>query len=388
MKKSFIITVGIVLLLLVLGAWMYLLFFGTPETSDDVFANLGFGNTSDTSIPTPTEPTMGETAPFIDTKDALRQLTTRPVAGFGFVGTSSNIVRYAERGTGHVYEIEIDTGTEKRISGTTIPQVVEAVFSKSGNSVAFVSESDTERRVYVGEIQLEASSIDFLTLPPNAFEPHFENDTTVHYALPTNIGTDGYSIDIRNTNSVRIFSIPLREIHVIWGDYTYVYNKPSQYSPGALYRIGSSLTPITPQSFAYVGGVSGTHYFGSESVNGKIKSYALNQNTEAKTSLTLTYIPEKCAVVERSPDTMWCTSPVGEMGAPFLEDWYKGVTYSEDSLWTIDLTTGESLLHIMFLAESGRIIDVDTILASYDGYRPLFRNKLDGTLWLYDSTLK
>ena len=110
MKNPLLITIGLVLIVLVLGVWLYLLFFGTPDTADEVFSDLGFDIASQpVNVVAPEIPAASDT--FVDTAgEKLRQITTRPVAGFvSFFSSSTDLVRYAERGTGHIYELNIST---------------------------------------------------------------------------------------------------------------------------------------------------------------------------------------------------------------------------------------------------------------------------------------
>ena len=121
MNRKVLIGIGVVLIFIVLGVWVYLMIYGVPKNSDDVFANLGFGSGPiDDSLPPPI--TEEPTPTILDTEtpdpEALRQLTVRPVAGATiFADGDTQYIRYAERGTGHVYEINIASGNESRISG-------------------------------------------------------------------------------------------------------------------------------------------------------------------------------------------------------------------------------------------------------------------------------
>ena len=54
MNRALVITVGIVIIIIVLGVWVYLMLFGTPEKTGDVFTNLGFEiSQQDTTIAPP-----------------------------------------------------------------------------------------------------------------------------------------------------------------------------------------------------------------------------------------------------------------------------------------------------------------------------------------------
>ena len=54
MKKQIFIVAGTLIVVLLLAVWGYLFFFGTPESADDVFANLGLNGEVDTNyVPPP-----------------------------------------------------------------------------------------------------------------------------------------------------------------------------------------------------------------------------------------------------------------------------------------------------------------------------------------------
>ncbi|MFT5037285.1 MAG: hypothetical protein ACI9VM_000864 [Candidatus Azotimanducaceae bacterium] len=390
MKKTLIISIGIICILVAAAVWIYLLFFGAPEQSDDVFTNLGIGG-GDASVQVPTN--QGEDASTEDTvtpiaasKDALRQLTLKPVAGFGFVGSSSDLIRYAERGTGHVFEINVANGTEKRISGTTIPRVVDAVFEESGTSVVLIAENGYQRDIVAGYINEEENTIDLINLPTNSFDPKFTSDSVLRYAVVTDSGTDGFELDINANTPSKLFSIPLRDATFIWSEETYAYNKPSAVLQGSLYHIDqSTLTPKTSGAFGFVGGVNDAYYFSSAIVKGESKSYATARATEARTELAVMFMPEKCVPDKTTTNLLWCASQLSLPDALFIDNWYKGAVQSEDFLWLVDIENGVAELLSDFLDESGRLIDVNKIEIDQSGTSPIFRNKIDNTLWLYDT---
>ena len=146
MNKQVFIIIGSVIVLILLAVWVYLLFFGTADTADDVFANLGLNGEEDTTIVV--APIVEEEQPLVNMeRPKLRQLTTKPVAGFNEVqhtASSTPVLYYAEMGTGHIYTINLQSGEEVRISGTTIAQANEALFSHDGATVAIASFSNTK----------------------------------------------------------------------------------------------------------------------------------------------------------------------------------------------------------------------------------------------------
>lgn len=390
MKKSVIITTGVVLILIVLGIWGYLLFFGTPADSDEVFANLGIGDGPGAPSPAPQETPTPRQEPVtqVDTQgEALRQLTTKPVAGFAYMGSSSDSIRYVERGTGHVFEIGLANGQERRVSGTTIPNVVDAVFSPEGSTVALVSEDGYTRKIVAGSLNGSDEQVDFISLPNNAFEPSFATEYRVRYGVRTDTGVEGYELDVRDSQPLRLFSIPLRDISILWEDNTYVYNRPARAQLGALYVVDGGLAPVTSAAYGLVAGMSSGHYFETHVEGEDLVSAAISRSSGERRGLAIDYIPEKCAVSTAATSSMWCAAPLEEYGDSFLEDWYKGTVRSEDLLWRVDILRGQAQLSANFLEQSGRMIDVDQLLAGPRDETVLLRNRLDNTLWLYDSTV-
>lgn len=388
MKRSLIITIGVVVALIVIGIWVYLLFFGTPDNSDDIFSDLGLGEPS-VSTPTPTPEPQPETPQTqVDTRSGgLQQLTTRPVAGFGFMGTSSSLLRYVERGTGHIYELDIDSGSETRVSGTTIPRVVESEFSGSGSHVIQVSEDGTERTILIGTIDHENTSTEYVTLSAAVSEATFINEKKVGYIAYEDRGIGGYEYDLSLRDPVRLFLISLQDVRMIWHDgEPYVYNSPTRHYTGSLYEIqDSDLVPRTAGEHGFVTGMNDSYIFGSYVRDRGYTSYALDRETSERIPLATTYIPEKCDTVANSPDALWCASSFQEYGRSFIENWYKGIITSRDVLWRINVPFGEAQLVSDFFDESGRRIDVDMLMSSADGPVVLFRNRLDNTLWMYDT---
>ena len=125
MKKSIILSIGALVIFLLLAVWGYLFFFGTPESSDEFFTDLGLNGEVDTSyVPPPVE--VATSTPTVNMKrPKLRQLTTKPVAGFAEIirsTTTPAVVYYVEQGNGHIFTIDTKSGEEVRVSRTTVAQ--------------------------------------------------------------------------------------------------------------------------------------------------------------------------------------------------------------------------------------------------------------------------
>lgn len=390
MKQGIIITLGGILIIAVFGVWIYLLIFGTPENSEQLFADLGFGEEEIPRAPAPLE-TVSEPETTVQIGDsALAQITTRPAAGFEFAHTaSSTAIRYAERGVGHVYEIDLTTGVEKRVLGKTFTAITEAVFSPSGTAVALVSMSGDERTAYLEEIGTEDESVVAHEFPADAENIAFPNDAEVRYTRTDTNGMTGYSYDLASETTTELFTIPFTDATVLWTENeTLVYNRPAPYLQGGLYAIeGNALRRIGATAYGFSAlarPTEGTYVRTYANVETDTLISVLTGSTGTELLMPITAIPEKCAFDLFDETTVWCAAPAADLNRTYQADWYKGLTTSRDVLWEIDTEAQEATVAVDFASAAGRTIDVSDLIMDETGIYLLFANKLDGSLWLYE----
>lgn len=71
----------------------------------------------------------------IEPADLSVSKTNKPVVKKPRVVGQNTVIRYIERGTGHIYETSTSTLEAKRISNTTIPKIYEAYFTDKGDNL-------------------------------------------------------------------------------------------------------------------------------------------------------------------------------------------------------------------------------------------------------------
>lgn len=389
MRKTLLITIGIILILFVLGIWVYLMLFGTPESSQEVFTDLGFEITPQPVNVVDPQPTLDSTAVVDTTGETLRQLTTRPVAGFvSFRANDEEFVRYAEQGTGHVYELALTSGVEVRISATTIPRVTEAEFSDDGTYVALTSHNEVVKDVFVGSIDSTQGSgvIDGQNLPPNADEIDLD-DHLVYYTTTDSSGTTGFRLDLLTNKQQEWFTVPFRSIRVIWPyDQIFFYNRTTASLEGSIYEItDGTFRSLTNPAFGNTALINPAYILQTRSDGDQLFTTATNRSNESvNTNLGIAAIPEKCTFDTIADEVVFCASPLTLLPPDYTEDWYKGVISSVDSLWEISLVNGEAILLIDLSDTAGRLVDVTKIQSDTFTNNLFFINKVDNTLWLYD----
>lgn len=395
MKKSLFIILGALILILLVGVWVYLLFFGTPKDTGEIFANLGFTSERDrTPVATEDEmiaTTTVEAKPL--PKQALRQLTFRPVAGvFVLDILFPKTVRFVERGTGHIFEIDLATGVETTVTQHTVPQTAEAIFAPDGSSVVHTSFVDGTRTSIVSVLSTTTGStaevVKSLPLPPGAGNFAYSDADTLLYTMSSSNETTGYQFSISSQTRAEMFRTPLTQVTMVWGnglDKAYLYTKPSQYLEGYVYEVasGAKLKRIRK-------GANGLMY----TRNNVLEVFTTADLKEIKSTYAyagkdipapLPFLPEKCDFVDIDAATYWCAANTELIDPSFPEAWYAGLKISDDGLWQINAETGVADERIKFKAVSGRVVDVASIYATEDGFSVFFINKLDSTLWLYDT---
>lgn len=388
MKKTFII-LGIILILLIAVVWAYLFIFGAPKSTGEIFTNFGFGRNPSDTVVTSEQPSVVDTSSVTNEgkPQALKQLTTRPVVGAVFIPGG---IRYVERGTGHIYDIMFSNGNESQVSVTTIPQTVGAVFSASGERVAITSEEGGVHSTLVASIasQSDGGSLVGKMLPLDAHEIEFATSgDSVYYLQPAAVGSIGYVYNPTTDISKVVFSIPLRDVRVLWGEPLYVYTTPTAQQTGHVYR-------VLHNRLEYVTG-GGRGLMATRYASGTIVSYVNKEQLSSiavsrddTKELPLWFFSDKCAAHPVLGHEIFCAVPNDVEDVSVLPDaWYMGSVSFSDTFWKVNVEQGLSSLVSDFSTETGREIDVAQIGISSDGTYIYFINKNDDSLWMFDTTV-
>lgn len=382
MNKSLIISIAIGFAFVLAGAWVYLLIFGAPANTPAVLTNLNFlaPTERENIISSDTDRTSS-----LGISSTLAQLTTRKVAGFvTYTASSTPYIRYIEKGSGHIYTINLTNNQEERTSGTTITGAVGAIFSPNGDLVAITTELN---EMYdIGVYEATSDAVLLYTLPAGSKNIGFSGTSTVHYTTHGE-QTEGVHYQITNDETTIVFRSPFKQLTVNWSDeISHAYNPPSPYHIGGVYTIeGGGLTPT---------GVYGNNLTLLSQEEGFVYSYfneatkrqSAYWKTEAQiaTELPLAFIPEKCASVTKNKS--WCAQDYHNPNVhdrTYLTDWYKGKVRAKDSLWLVDHAEGVASLQADLTVLTGQEIDVTGLKTNQNGNNIIFINRNNDTLWLY-----
>jgi hypothetical protein len=392
MKRSLFIIGGVILVVVLIIVWIYVLFIGNPTNTDEQFANFNLEDTTDLSYEEPTIEESSETVVDVSANQRLRQLTTRPVAGFIEVQTSTTSsieVRYVEVGTGHVYSINLETGAEERISGTTIPSARKAVFSKDGRFIMIESGFGTQKEFIIGEIFSDTSSLTNTAIAEPVVSFSASKDNRFLYAIQTGSSVIGKIFNPEELTSETLFSLPFREASFEWGksvsDAHYVYPKTTRQLESFLYQVKNGVItrmPIDGYGMSALGNSDYILY--SKQEKDQYNTYYFDTKNGSVSISPLVQIPEKCVMTEgRFPITI-CASSQYEFQSLLPDTWYKGEVSSADNLWEHTLDESSAKLLVNTKSESGRELDIINLSVSDDGFNVYFSNQNDQTLWMYE----
>lgn len=379
MNRALFITTGIVIIIFVFLVWLFLFVNGAPTNTREVFSDLGI--VEPTPTPTRSSEEVDEREVLGLTDGVIQQITTEPVAGFRAASTSDgNVLRYVERGTGYIQEVKLNSGFKSQVSPRTFPNTVAAYFAPDLTSVVIVTEQ-SNRAVQLVEFPKNASAEVIVTSLDAAAENIVYRDAdTLTYTRNTYTETVGYSYNRITQATAELFRIGIPDATVITtADTTvFAYPKPTTALTGAVYEVeGGRLIPysdthrgLMPFIVDAVGII--TH---SEATGNQNTSYRLPSNQPLDTIV----IPEKCT---GSGTIAWCGSAPTYSNPAAVEAWYKGVQAGDDTLVTIDTTTGAVTELVNLKNATGRQVDVFQPQYEPATEQLLFTNKIDGALWL------
>lgn len=391
MKQKTLIIGGIIIILILLFVWVYLLFFSTPKDPSQVFTDLGIGGGEETGIVIPPEEDPIDTT-VTNGLSKLRQLTTKPVAGFVEIPATNTIpayVYYTEAGTGHIYKIDPMSGNEERVSNTTIAEASYASFSPSGNYVAIRSSNDKRSEdITVGKLDLETGSLVTESLSGQIEDFKIVNNSELLYSSREVSGLVGHSYNLNTKVKKDLFTVPFYEAVILWGSTGnsshYVYPKSSYALEGFLYEVkDGTLNRLPLEGFGFSAKANSDMVLYNKISGDKASSYIYDRQANVSRPLDAVVVPEKCYLLKSGFEFV-CPFENTTIPFRFPDEWYMGKMSFKDSLWRLDADsmTGEEMVDTF--AESSREIDITGLDFYPDSSTFYFINKNDNTLWLYE----
>ncbi len=336
--------------------------------------------------------------PINNVEDRLRKLSSEPVSGAGTLDTKAGtVVRYIEKATGHIFEVELFSPRQGRISNTTIPKVYDAVWGNKNDSLIsrYLKEDDETIDTFSLTVK-ETSTTTENTITGIAFPGNISDvsvfGSSVFYIEETSAFSNGYISNFSGGNKKLIWNSPIKELlsqHVNSSTVA-LTTKPEENTDGFLYFVNTA----NATNRKVIGNIKGLSTLVSSDAskvlyldhgNGvSLNIYDISKKTYER--VTPETFPEKCVWGTKVKTVMYCAVPKESIQNSSLTMWYKGLVQHNDDIWKFDLINKTSDVLVNLSSESNESIDVIKPILTENEQYLVFINKRDNSLWSLDLT--
>jgi len=387
-KKAIIILISVIILLLVAGG-LFWYFYKKPGGLKETgfFGLFPVGEEEELGLAIPPEGLPPPPAPEVKVLE-LTQLTKNAISG---AAPASTTIKYIERSTGHIYEIEPNGRNRKRLSNTTILKTFESFWSSEADKVVlrYFETDQTYLSVKTFSATLPSATATTAaisgmffpqTITAMAVSPE---EDKIFYLDATEKGMTGTVTDFENKKQTKIFSTSFGGFSPSWPSKNIIalLTKPSAMAQGFFY----SLNVKTGEFRRILGDIKGLtalmspdaeRVIYSQSKNSGLETKNFNLKSKKTSSFSLTTLPEKCVWSKTDPVLIYCSVPENLAPAAYPDEWYQGLISFNDSIWQNNLSTGETTL-----LKSATGLDVINPFLTKDENFFVFTDKNDNTLW-------
>ena len=408
MTKKILLIVGI-LIIVGIAAWFFLRSQPAGETPTGGFSIrdfLPFGSpdtsTPPASVTTPPANNTDTSTPVNRPITKLRKLSSEPVAGAVTFNTgSTTVVRFIEKGTGNVYEANSDSNQVTRLTNTTIPKIIRAFWLPNGSGFlaqTLVPETEIIETSFIKLTKTSSTSAESLTpfttviskLPTSIKEISVRPDSAkiFYYTIDSSVSR-WYLSNPDGTGSVLMISHPITEWIPKWisSNLILMGTKSSASALGYIYAFDVTSKSLKRTGISFSGLTFSANKDASsilESSGGSLPQlFSVDSKNLTSTRISYNTLAEKCLWLNKSKIlAVVCAVPNQITGGTFPDDWYQGTIATNDSVIYIDVKNDVSDLISSLSDESGQAIDATDLMLSPDEKYLIFRNKIDGYLWM------
>ncbi len=412
--KKFLIITFLIFIVVAVGLFFILTKTGPQENGQTpegggFFQNLfpfndnGTGNGSERPPSPSTQNPEGISSPVVlDSGATLQPLSNVSTGGY-VASTSENgdiFVRYVERTSGNVFDVELATLSTERVTNTTLPRIHDAVFHRNAEHVIvrYAQENNDVIKTYVASIIADtatSSLSEFKKLEGGFFEDGVDNllmdptQTKVLLTIPEKLGLMGYVLDFENEEKTPSFESDFGEWIIDWAeeDTLTATTKASHIADGFMYAVDlntgtfqklfggeKGLTALANSDLSKI-------FFSKTNSTGRISSHVFDRQTQTITDLEIATLAHKCVWSKTNNTKLYCGAPTLIPQGELPDKWYQGVVQFTDNIWEIDTETYQSRELANPVTTLNVAIDAIDLSLANDERLLLFRNKKDSTLW-------
>lgn len=413
MSKKILLIVGI---LVIIGVVLFLILGSKPQTAGEsrvgfsIRDYLPFGKSSNsgtngTTTPKTTDSNTKTNEPsnlaVSEPVPRLRKISNEPVAGAVIFNTgTTSVVRFIEKGTGNVYETNSNSVKITRLTNTTIPKIIRAFWLPNGSGFlaqTLLIENEIIETNFVKLNKNNASSTsEILTpfsttigkLPTNIKGITIKPDGTKIFYYTTNGSSNWFVSNPDGTGSSVVMSHPLTEWIPKWisSNTITMQSKGSSGAIGFVYSfdvVNKTLKKMGTEAVGLSANVNTDGSLDLISSGGTAPQLALIDNKNIISNpISINTLAEKCVWLKNKNPLVYCAVPNQIPKGNYPDSWYKGLISTEDSITKVDLANDVSYTIANLSSLSKQKIDAADLSLSPDETHLIFRNKIDGFLWM------
>jgi len=409
-KKKIFIIVAVVLVLLVIGlAGYYFITLskqnqaGSTAAATKTFTPFGGAGYSGTTTGFSSTTASSQQASNNQTNytKKLRELWNQPTSGAGILDSKAgSTVRFVDQATGFVYETQLFSPIQNRLSNTTIPLAYNAVWDAANNSFVAQYLAD-DNTVSTNVMTLKSSgsvgtstgqTISGFSLSTNVSSVSVLGETVFYLQSFTGL-SQGFISTIDGKTKKQIWQSPISELsaQMVSANSVALTTKPYQNIPGFVYLVSTASGSVkkllgdVPGLVTLVSPDASEVLYSTQSDAGsQMALYNVKTNTAQNT--TPATFPEKCVWSKKDTTIVYCAVPENSLDGTSLTAWYMGQISFADDIWKYDLKQNTASIIERLTNDAGEQIDVIKPMLSDSEQYLVFTNKIDGTLWSLDLT--
>jgi hypothetical protein len=332
---------------------------------------------------------------------SLRHLSTTPIGGMAASTTaSSTIVRWIDRGVGHIFQAYSDNLAITELSNTTIPRVYESYWSGKANALIFSTVPDDSDTITTFYAEIKASASASNTTPYELKGSTVPSNTTAVALSPKgdsvftltneNAAGVGYTSLLNGQKRTQIFTSPLTQFNIDWPEINTLAltTKGTSFGTGFLYFVNPK-NGVFNKILGNIRGLStltshdAKKVLYSSSANNTITTAIFDVKTHTSQSLAFNTLPDKCVWGTINKDILFCAVPSEIPAGAYPEAWYNGTVSFSDKIWQVNAATGDVHIVADLLGISRTIIDAENLKLDPKENYIYFMNKRDLTLWSF-----
>ncbi len=395
------------LLVLILGAFSGWYFFLSTQSRATTAADAARGHVS---LP-PTSPLFGTAddssrasatvpgaAPTTQVKRPPRlwHAQIKPVAGMAFVRSAGGErLRYVERATGYVYDVDVETGITERITNTLVPKTYEAIVTPGGRIIQRSLNDEGRIRTTIGVIATSSATESSTSTAPSLTNISLAADIAritvnpqtgaLFYLVRDASGIVGFRSEWNGAKPTRVFSSTIMHWHPLWlsDNRIILVQAAADNMPGFAYEMGpnGAMRPIMRNvpGLTILPRAGGALLYG-ESRAGELALFAQISPTTTAVRLPIKTVADKCVWASGKDLVAYCGVPQGFVGQDFLDGWYRGIIHSSDAMWRVSVSAGAA--EIVYTPDTGTSIDIENPMIDSTGSYIAFMNNNDESLWI------